>query len=177
MLGEESPAFLNSSYTRNPVGLAIFKPDDMTAVVIALPAKGIDINEVQLAAIRKDKLIAVEGILTTTDTKLLVESCDIKGAKRVPILVAKTATWVDEKNKNKYPTENHITVRGVIRKVELKIGAESFDWGIENANGSIPFIPKEGKALDLGMKLVSGSLRMVDGRPIVKADKIEPVGK
>jgi hypothetical protein len=84
MLGEESPAFLNSSYTRNPVGLAIFKPDDMTAVVIALPAKGIDINEVQLAAIRKDKLIAVEGILTTTDTKLLVESCDIKGANPGP---------------------------------------------------------------------------------------------
>jgi hypothetical protein len=157
--------------------LTAIKFDEKTAVAVALP-KNINFNDLGLAVFDK-KMIAVEGLLTTTDNDLVIAACGMKGAKRVPFLIAKTATWVDEKNKNKFPGENHATIRGVARKGEIKIDSETFDWGIENADGSIPIIlEKEVKAPASGATvLASGSLRAVNGRPVMKADKIESVGK
>jgi hypothetical protein len=155
--------------------LTVIKPDETTAVVIALPPKGLDSTELGLAAIRKDRLIVVEGILTTTENESLLKSCGIKGIKRVPLLIAKTATWVNDKNKDRFPSENRLTIRGVARKCEIKIGSESFNWAIENADGFIPILlAKDAKVPDAGTTvLVSGNLRVVDGRPVVKSDKIE----
>ncbi len=153
----------------------VIKPDETSSVVVALPTKGLDFNELALATIKKDRLIVVEGILTTTSNEFLVETWAMKGAKRVPLLIAKTATWVNEKNKNQFRAERHIVLRGVARKREIKIGSETFEWAIENANGFIPIIlAKDAKVPVAGTTLlVTGNLRVVDGRPMVKADKIE----
>ncbi len=161
------------------VTLTILKRDESTAVAVALPTKGLDFTKLALATIRKDRLIAVEGILTTTDDKSVLELLGMKGTKLVPLLIAKTPTWVNEQNKNRFPRENQAVIQGVAKKKEIRIGSETSDWAIENADGFIPLrLAKDTKPLDAGATLlVSGALLAIDGRPVIRASKIDPARK
>ena len=153
----------------------LVKPDAKTNVLIALPNRLVNFNDLALAAIAMNKSLAVEGVLTATDDKMVIGFCGLKDTTRIPLLIAKTATWVDDKNKDQFPPENTVRIRGAVRKGEVKLGSETFNYGITNADGVIPMVlPKDAKAPENdAMVVASGRLRSVEGRPVVDVEKID----
>jgi hypothetical protein len=144
-----------------------FNIDAKTGVVIALPKTFNKNNAFKLLG----KRIAVEGILTSTDDGALFLASGSKGVKRVPLLIATKITEIDAKNKDSFPAENHAAIEGVARKGPFKVGAETVEWAIQNANGRIPFtLPKGAKPPEAGARLrVSGKVRVVEGELVLNA--------
>jgi hypothetical protein len=124
------------------------------------------------------KMLAVEGILTSTDNEILVKMAQLQ-SMRVPLLVADKVTLVDEKNKESFPAENHARIEAIARKVSIKLGSEMAEWAIQTSEAHIPLIlPKDGKPPELGTRVrVSGKLRVVDAQVAVVVTQIEPVKK
>ncbi len=158
--------------TRKVAGTA-FKIDETSGMVVVLPE---NIFKLEDAVGLIGKLIAVEGILTSTDTPLLVAISGTEKAKRVPLLVATKATVINEKNKADFPAENHALIEGIVKKGEMKVGSRVAEWSIHNADGDLPFIAPKDAALEAGTKFrISGGIRVVEGQWLLEAVKAEPV--
>ena len=150
-----------------------FKIDDKSGIVIVLPANSFAVGDAL-------KLIgsqyAVEGILTSTDSGLLVAITGDKMSKCVPLLIASKATAIDDKNKADFPAENHALMEGTVKKGSWKFGASTGEWLIQNANGTLPFVaPKDAKIEDGSKLRVSGPIRIVAGEWLVEGQKAEVV--
>ena len=160
--------------TRKVTGTA-FRIDETSGVVVVLPE---NIFEPEDALGLIGKLIAVEGILTSTDTPLLVAISGTKKAERVPLLVATKATAVNERNKADFPAENHALIEGIAKKGGVKVGSRVAEWSIQNADGELPFIAPRDAALEAGAKFrIPGGVRVVEGRWLLEAVKAEPITK
>jgi len=144
---------------------------DNTSIVVAFPPKTVTPNDFFNV---KDKLVAVEGILTSTDDSVLV-ALGPKGAKQVPLLIAEKLIWVDDKNKAKLPAENQATIEGVADKAEIRLGSITVGWAIRNGDGRIPLLlAKDTSSPNAGSKmLTSGMVRVVEGQPVLEASKVE----
>ncbi|HEX3149549.1 MAG TPA: hypothetical protein VHR66_15850 [Gemmataceae bacterium] len=150
-----------------------FKIDDQSGIVVVLPANSFAVGDAL-------KLIgsqyAVEGILTSTDSGLLIAITGDKTSKRVPLLIASKVTAIDDKNKADLPAENHALMEGTVKKGSWKLGTSTGEWSIQNANGSLPFVALKDAKIDDGSKLrVSGPVRVVAGEWLVEAQKAELV--
>jgi pimeloyl-ACP methyl ester carboxylesterase len=152
-----------------------FQIDNKMGIAIALP-KTFNIND---AFQWLGKPVAVEGILTSTDDTVVIPVTGIRGAKRIPLLIAKKVTPLEAKNKEGFPAENHATIEGVAIKAETKLGRKRSHWAIENADGRIRFtLPKTAEPPREGARIrVSGRVRVVEADVVVDASRVEVVGK
>ena len=152
----------------------VFKIDGRSGVAVVLPANIFDITDALKVF---GKLMSMEGTLTTTDNPVLIGLSGSQGARAIPLLIVDKATLLNDRNKAEFPAENHAVVEAVARKGEIKIGTETTEWSLENADGRIPFmVPKGGTSPEAGIRLrVAGKVRVVDGKWLLEATKMEPI--
>ncbi len=149
-----------------------FKITPSAGMIVALPADQFKLKD---AAGFLNGMVAVEGLLTTTDDTVLMAVAGANGAKRVPMLIAAKATPITTANKAEFPAENAIICEVVVVAAEGKAASPAEAWAIRNGDGQVRFtLPKDAAPPTAGIRVrVAGQIRIGAGQLRIEAAKVE----
>jgi hypothetical protein len=172
--GEDAQKKLSEALKQ--VTATTFTVGEKGGVVVVLPANTFKLDDA-LKVI--GAVVAVEGVLSSTDNAVLVAVAGGADAKRVPVLVADKVVQLDEKNKDRFPAENGAVVEGTAIKGAITVGGAALEWAIQNGDGRVPLALAKGVGPpEAGAKVrASGKVRVAAGQLVLEATKVEPVKK
>jgi hypothetical protein len=167
--------FVNMKVLKMKILAATIMVNQKTEIVVSLPDNAFQLKD-ESGGI--DKMVAVEGVLTTTDHPVLGASIN-KSGHIIPLLTAIKVTQLNEKNKKDFPTLGNAMIVGIANKRKTKVGSKNMEWALQNGKSHIPFtLAIGGKLPKAGTKVrVSGKIRVVAEKLALEEATIEAVKK